>query len=350
MTAEVRKMTTDTADVAAEWFARRRSGQMSLQEAGELEVWLELDPAHRAAFDAIARTWVMTQAVSTDPEVLALREAVSDRLAFRRRALAAASAVAMIVVLVGGLYVGGLPGLWRDWFAPVSDQGFQTAIGQTVTVSLADGSTVMLDSDTALTVHETWRRRDITLEHGQAFFHVAKDPARPFVVSAAGSSVMATGTAFDVRIDPERLLVLLAEGRLHVEISQTATTPSEQTNMVAGWQLTAFSTGDRALVRVNADGQARALDWTTGHLAFVGRSVSEAAAEMNRYSSKKIVIAPDLASVPIDGVFRAGDIDGFVRLLVKGHLARVQNDTDASITLALLKKNRSSSNTRVHDF
>src|SRR4029077_11678877 len=108
---------------------------------------------------------------------------------------------------------------------------------------LADGSTAMLDSDTTLIVHETWRERDIHLARGQTLFHVAKDPERPFVVSVADNTITATGTTFDVRVDAGRLTVLLVEGRLHVDLPETGSQPAEQTDMAAGWQLTASTGG-----------------------------------------------------------------------------------------------------------
>jgi len=337
-------------DEAADWFARRRSGQMSLQEVRELEVWLESDASHRSAFHDVGRVWVKAHLVATDPEILAIREAAMRHFTRRRRFYAAGSALAITAVFCVLLYVAGLTGLWRDWVSPISDQRYQTAIGQTMTVLLADGSSVVLDSDTALAVHETWRRRDLTLEHGQAYFHVAKDPARPFVVSAAGSSVMATGTAFDVRLDPGRLMVLLDEGRLHIDIAATASVPAQQTNMVAGWRLTASSSGERALTAVNSETLAHALEWRTGHLTFVGQSVATVAAELNRYSQRKVIVLSDLAATPIDGVFRTADIDGFVSLLVKSHLARVLDSTDAEITLTSLKKDRLVRRVRVQGF
>jgi len=349
MTAKVRNTSPSDVDVAAEWLARRRSGQMSLQEVLELDVWLESDPDHLAAYRSVTRAWSVAHSVSADPEILAMRETAVEHLAIRRRLVMVGSTAALAALLAVALYAAGLTGVWRDWVSPVSDQHIQTAIGQTIPVSLADGSTVMLDSDTTLLVHETWRRRDVTVKRGQAYFHVAKDPARPFSVSAANSSVTATGTQFDVRVDPDRLTVLLVEGTLHVDISASASQPAQETDMVAGWQLTASMGGERALVRLNAKKQARALGWQTGRLAFVRQSVSVVATELNRYSVKKIVVERELASIPIDGVFRAGDIDGFVRLLVKGHLARVLNNTDAAITLSSLKKTRPTTGPRVHD-
>ena len=119
-----------------------------------------------------------------------------------------------------------------------------------------------------------------------------------------------------------------------------------QTDMAAGWQLTASPDGERAWARLSPDNQARALGWKIGHLAFVGQPLSVVAAELNRYSSKKVLVGSDVASIPIDGVFRAGDIEGFVRLLVKSRLVRVHSDTDAAITLVIRDKHRSPSAAR----
>jgi transmembrane sensor len=350
MTAEANNRAENLIETAADWFARRRSGHMSLQEARELEAWLDSDVDNREAFLSVCRSWVLVQSVATDPEVLAMREVTIGRMNVRRLVRNLQTAAATILVLAAAAYLFGLAGWWRDWTSTVTNQRFQTAIGQTVTVSLADGSSVTLDSNTLLVAHETWRQRDVSLLRGQALFHVAKDSARPFIVSAADSDVTATGTAFDVRLDPDRLTVLLTEGKIHVVLPERSSQPAMQSDMVAGWQLIASNSGERKLARLSSDDQARALGWTTRRLSFVRQSLSSVAAELNRYSLKKIVVAPDLALVPIDGVFLAGDIDGFVRLLVKSHLVRVQNDTDSVITLASLKKSRSGSSSRVHDF
>jgi len=336
-------------ELAADWFAKRRSGQLTLQELREMEVWLTSDPAHHEAFRSVTRAWSVVESVASDPQILALREAAVGRLSLRRVLRVAGSMVVIGGAIGVALYATGIMEWWKDWVSPVSNQQFQTAVGQTVTVTLADGSTATLDSDTTMVVHETWRRRDIALKHGQAFFHVAKDTNRPFTVAAFNTSVTATGTAFDVRVYPDRLTVLLTEGKLDVEYRGSESMPSEQTDMVAGWQLNVRSDGARALVPVSPESQIQALDWQTGKLAFVGQPLSAVAAELNRYTQKKIVVAADLAALQIDGVFRTGDIDGFVKLLVRSRLARVLDDTDAAITLTAAKYFRSKTRTQVHD-
>lgn len=349
MTAQRKDLPT-TTEIAAQWFALRRSGQMSAQELFELELWLENQPANLAAYKSVARSWALTQAVASDPEILAIRETVGGRMPIRGRIVFAGKIVAAAAVLGLALYAAGIVNDWRDMFSPVTDQHYETATGQTSIVTLPDGSTATLDTGTVMNVHETWRKREIALERGQAFFHVAKDASRPFTVSAYGNAVTATGTAFDVRVDNGRFIVLLTEGRLHVDLPQTPYQPAEQTDMIAGWKLIAPEKGDRNLQRLTPDEQTRAMSWTSGRLAFVAQPLSVIADEMNRYSVKKVVLAPGLAQVPVDGVFRSGDIDGFVRILVRDRLVRVQKNTDTAIVLASRKKSASQAPREVHDF
>jgi transmembrane sensor len=328
MSADVKRETG--LDAAAEWFALRRSGRMTLQELFELEVWLETDPSHLAAYKAIANSWALTRAVASDPEILQLREEAEGRAGARVLKVAGSTA-AVLALLALIIYAGG--DVWRDAFSPVLHQHVQTALGETHAVTLLDGSKVTLDSDTSLDLAVSWRQRAVSLNRGQAFFRVAKDVERPFVVTAAGNAVTATGTAFDIRIDKDRFMVLLTEGHLHVQIPATESEPAEQSDLIAGHQLISWAGGERSVSRLNAQNQARVLSWTSGTLSFVRTPLGRVTDELNRYSKKKVAIAPELASTPIDGVFRTGDVEGFVRLLVKGKLARVQNDTNLTITL-----------------
>lgn len=339
MTSDALPAKATALEIAAGWFALRRSGTMTAQMLFELEVWLESDPAHLVAYKDVSRTWALTHAVATDPEILALREeAYGDNRLRRRLIFTVASALGVSAALAVAVWLSGAIGLWRDWMSPVAEQHFRTAVGETRSVILPDGSAVTLDSNTELDVRETWRARSLKLARGQAFFLVAQDADRPFAVAAAGNVVTATGTAFDIRVDPDRFSVLLSEGRLHVLIPETANEPSEQTDMEPGWKLTALAGGERTLIRLSQADEARALGWRTGQLAFVARPIAEIAAELNRYSARKLEVAPELAPHPIDGVFRAGDIDGFVRILVASGLARVEKDTGASVRLASRRK------------
>jgi transmembrane sensor len=337
MTSELAYIASTPLEIAADWFARKRSGQMSVHELREMQAWLDADAAHDAAFRHIAQTWEVTRAIASDPEILAIREDARNHHPVRMRALQTAGIgfASLVALIVGWFAMSG--GGYRDLFTKPYVERFQTAIGEIRTVKLPDGSVVSLDTDTVMRVRETAARRSIALLRGQAFFHVAKDASRPFVVSAGGNDVTAVGTVFDVRIDPDRFKVTLVEGRVMVA-APGAVSEDQRTAMVAGWQLTTWKNGERTLTPVNLTAEARETGWLDGRLTFIAVRIGDVAAEMNRYSRKKIIVDSPVSEIPIDGVFRTGDVAGFVKLVTAYGFARVLSDTETEIVLGAGKK------------
>ena len=327
---------------AADWFARKRSGKMTAEELQELHVWLTRSPEHAAAFQEVAGAWDAVGAMRSDPEILTVREqARRARPRGWRAGIAAAVAVAVL---------GGWSALGSGGYVPAptvltgGEQTFRTGVGQTATVRLRDGSLVTLDTDSVVRARETDDRRTLRLVRGQAFFKVAKDKARPFTVAAGDKLVTATGTAFSVRLQQKAVEVTLVEGKVRVEeaappVQLARTTPrfSEATEMNPGSKLVAAPDRNWTLDRVDP---AKATSWLDGQLIFEDRPLAEAAAELNRYSAKKIVIRdPAIADAKIVSVVKAGDVDGFVRAVTTAGFARVVSDDDDAVELAGPEKN-----------
>ena len=332
MNADSLPSPTTTLDTAAEWFARKRSSVMTAQELCELQAWLDEEPAHAEAFRLVMATWDASAAVATDPDMLTLREAARGRRP--RRQIWIWSGFAGICA------AGLLASFWfaydAGYFAPVWEGNYRTAIGQITTVTLRDGSVANLDTDSELRVRFSGRERRVELLRGQALFHVAKDRQKPFVVIAADHSVTATGTKFDVRIDRDRFDVTLLEGRVHVE-TVTGSNPGEAADLLPGWEFSDVN-DDVRIMRVNSDTAGRRMAWLQGRIAVAGEPLSSVIAELNRYSVRKIVLMPAVADERIDGVFHAGDIDGFVNLARRDRLVRVVSDTGAEVVLDSAKK------------
>jgi len=324
---------------AAEWFSLKRSGQMTAQEACELQLWLDADPAHGVVLDRLEGLWRAAGTARADPELMAVREAAvrERRRARARRRLAFAAMAASLAVVVGAGWGALKAGLLEPLgWPPPAEQEFHTGLGQTQTVNLPDGSVVTLDTGTVLRASETRRRRMVALDQGRAFFRVAKDPTRPFVVSAQGKTVTATGTAFDVRVDPGRFAVTLVEGRVTVAEPRGQFWRGQSAALSPGWRLEARDDRQWTVSKVNT---AEETSWLNGWLTFNGRPLEEVAAELNRYSARKIVIAdPAIARTPIVGGFRAGDVDGLVKMAKAYRLARVGAQTDAAVDLVAPRK------------
>ena len=213
---------------------------------------------------------------------------------------------------------------------------FQTSVGQRTTVTLPDRSVVTLDTDTVLRVHDKPGERLVTLKRGRAFFRVAKDPNRPFIVAAGGHRVRAIGTAFDVWVAPDRFEVTLIEGKVKVETPSLFRLTASSARLQAGQRL-AIADSAPQLTRVDLRTETT---WHQGRLTFARDTLADAVAEMNRYSDKKIVFrdgrAPDKSIV---GVFRAGDVDSLARAISMDGIAQITAQTDEYIELSVMEKN-----------
>ncbi len=323
----------DPASAAAGWFARLQGGDVSLHERRDFQRWLNADARHAAAWNAINATWHDLRGVEDDPALAALRadalsiDASRPRLLSRRNlGLAAASVVALAGVAAFG---------WRERpsgqdAAPVADEPvFTTAVGERSTFRLADNSVVTLSTDSAVRVNHWGRERRLTLLRGQAYFQVAKDKTRPFIVAAGDKSVTAVGTAFDVRLEPGRLSVTLVEGR--VRIAGASPKGPRQVEMSAGSR---FVAADRADWKIAVVDTAKESAWLQGRLVFDGEPLSTVVAEMNRFSERKLDVSdPILAATPVSGVFKTGQVDAFAAALRTYGLVEVGRSDDRRIEL-----------------
>ncbi|MGA0607564.1 FecR family protein [Phenylobacterium sp. VNQ135] len=314
-------MSADLHDIAAEWFARSRGADWSAAEAERMEAWLAADPRHRASYDDVAEAWAASREIAASPAVRGLRgEALAAFRRPKRRRMPAwlqlAAAVLAFVVLGAGVLTA------TRFTSPTPDvQVYRTDVGERATVTLADGSQATLNTASALAVEYTPTRRGLRLISGEAWFDVAKNPSRPFVVTAGAHTVTATGTSFDVRLGTDRLAVAVSEGRVVVaaadETPLTAVTAGQQAQ-VGGGRVTLSSGGPLAG------------DWRGGRLQFEAVTLAQAVAEMNRYRRTPIVLDdPGVGALRVSGVFEAGEDSGFLDALPLTHPVRVTPSAQA---------------------
>lgn len=323
---------------AAAWLARFQADDVSADDRIAFDTWLQKNPAHGAAWDRVRSVWTALDLIEGDPAIAALRQealaAGPKSAGVDRRGFAMAAASAAVTVIGAGLFGGSY--LWkrrhdREDEAAAPKPTFTTEIGQQASFHLADGSVVTLNTDSAVHVGSWAHERRLTLVKGQAFFKVAKDPTRPFIVTAGDTQVTAVGTAFDVRLDPSRLSVTLVEGRIRVAGPNARSGASQTVEMDAGSQLVASRGSDWRIAQIDA---AREASWLQGQLVFDGQPLSVVADEMNRFSSRKLrVVDPVLRDTPISGVFKTGQIDRFASALQSYGLARIGAANDQTIDL-----------------
>lgn len=324
----------DPDSAATAWFARLQGDDVLAEDRRAFERWLNDDRAHAAAWGRVKTTWNELTPLETDQAFAALRaDALSVGSAsphlMNRRAVGMLVA-AGVVAAVGGAITGRR--LLQDPVASspsAEDPVFTTAIGEQSTFRLADNSVVTLSTDSAVRVNHWKGERRLTLLRGQAFFQVAKDPSRPFIVAAGDKSVTAVGTAFDVRMEPGKLSVTLVEGR--VRIAGPSPSGDRTIEMAAGSRFVAANTANWVVASVDT---AKESSWLQGRLVFDGEPLSAVVDEMNRFSQRKLWIAdPRVGATPVSGVFKTGQVDAFVAALQTYGLADVGRADDKQVEL-----------------
>jgi transmembrane sensor len=188
---------------------------------------------------------------------------------------------------------------------------------------MMDGSKITLNTNSDLSVALTDHERRIDLQQGEAFFEVAHDPDRPFIVEVGGKRVVAVGTKFSVRRNGQSLEVVVTEGKVRMEQGAAGAV-----FLVAGEIALSNEAGLMVQRGSVAEAETR-LSWRDGVLSFRDLPLAEAVAEFNRYNVRRITIADArVAAMRVEGNFRPTNVDAFVRLLENGFPIRASVDDD----------------------
>lgn len=283
---------------AARWLWRFDEADTAALRA-ELEIWLAGDPRRRGAWLRAEAAWMMLDRGSQlAGEPTAPAPAPAGRDGVPRRALFAGAGT-LIAAGVAGIVV------WHG-----RGERFATMLGEIRLVPLSDGSVAAINTSSAIEVAMNGRERRVRLERGEAWFDVAKNLERPFVVEAGRVHVRAVGTAFSVRRIGDDTHVLVTEGVVEALID------GRPVGRLAAGSQAVISQDASALEARQVAETDRALAWRTGQIDLAGQTLAVAAAEFNRYNPRKIVIGnPAIAGQRLYGVFRADDPEGFARSL-----------------------------------
>jgi len=282
---------------ALRWFVVLRDGSHDESDRRAFERWRATDAAHEAAWQRAQAVWARADALepvyggSKGAAVTPFPDAAprSRRLG-RRRWLQAAAVVA---VVAPAAYLVSRPELWAD---------HRTAAGERRTVTLADNSTVELAGGSALSVSFGKDQRQLRLLAGEAFFAVAADPARPFVVEAGEGRTRALGTAFNVKMNGESVTVTVMEHR--VEVSTGA---DRKVELGQGEQVRYVA---RELQAPRPADMRVADAWRRDRLIFQDAPLGEVVADLERTRGGRIVLTDQrLRALPVTAVFDSRKAD-----------------------------------------
>lgn len=319
---------------AAAWITQLDSDRLPTQsDLAAFREWVSRSPRHRDEVERLASIWgelnILTELIGKDPRPARLKEQTFlGRLGDIVHSLAFYPAMASVLILAG-LLVGYTLNRFTDPFAADAEQVYVTAVGEQRRLTLEDGSTVLLNTNTQLEVGYTEGVRKLFLYGGEAHFEVAHDPSRPFEVRALDGVIEAVGTAFSVRLNEFQVEVTVTEGK--VRLTKQTTHPQVQTNpsgepaefandaeAASYIEVTVLEPGDSVsydegqvapVVTENKQQLASKLSWHKGMLTFAGEPLEKVVEEVSRYTETSIVIAdPAISRLRIGGQFRVDDI------------------------------------------
>jgi len=297
---------------AAAWTVRLDRGELSAEDRQSLERWLQEDQRHLGAL-------VRAQAIWSDLDRVAALRAGTGASAAQAPGRHRLSVVRWALPLAASLLIA----IGISSFYAFQHGRFVSGRGQVRHITLADGSSVALDTDSVIRVRYTPQERAIFLRAGEASFQVAHNTQRPFIVHAEDVTVRAVGTNFAVSVRDKEVQVVVAQGT--VEVRRIHSASGGVPRLVHhDQQLVDDRARPLQVAPLQPAEVERKLAWRRGLLIFDGENLAEAAAQVNRYAATPVVIDDEaLGSRTFVGIFRVGASKAFADSAAAAFDARV---------------------------
>jgi len=329
----------DLLDQASEWLAKVDRG-LTMVEERELKARLGESAVFRETFMQVAELWDKMESLSRLSDLFPRPVQHKERV---MRAPVALAASLLVAVLVGVMSIGGFNVIGEK--APQGEQYFATNTGEQSTVVLTDGSTITLNTRSAIRTHFTGQQRALFLERGEVHVQVAHDKERPFNVYIGDKMVQAVGTAFNLEItEDQQIELIVTEGKVIVAVLEAGqmgspvvpVLPVETADMAleAGEQVV-ISDSEQPIESIKPEEIEVKLSWRGGNLVFRGESLEQAISEIERYTPVQFEIMDEqLKKLRVAGLFKAGDVEGLLATLKQNFKVRYQRIGEDRILLS----------------
>jgi len=309
MPASQADLSSEIVDQAIQWAVRLLFNDPSDDTRQRFLAWEGADPRHKLA-------WQRVQSLREDfpriPAPLALETLqTADAIRGRRQT---GRRQALKVLALGGVSVLGLSTgyhytPWQRWLAETS-----TGVGEQRTLTLDDGTVIVLNTDTAIDIRFDAERRDVLLRRGEILVTTGHDATRPFRVRTAFGTMRALGTRFTVRLDDALVRVGVQEGAVALHDGNAAKAVAQAGTT---WDMTEASSSERPASAMSPD------SWANGQLSGSNMRLADVLAELARYRHGRIDCDPSIANLTVSGAYRIDDTDRTLRFLEKALPIRV---------------------------
>lgn len=315
---------------AARWFMRMQGANPDHPDRGRFEAWLMADPAHAREYAAFAGAWEDFDTTSKLKSLAQAMERRKQKLAEQKQRISTQvrrSVLGLLLLVTGGLFGQQM---WREHQAqPLMTFASATGVGEIGRQTLDDGTQLVLNADTHVSVAYYRDRREIVMDRGEVIFDVTRDPERPFIVRSGEARITVLGTRFAVNRLDHLVRVSVDHGRVKVEAQTGLETSSADHVIVTNGQVAEVKLGGAPeLVQRNAHD---AFSFASGTLIFQQASLGEIAQTLSRYRSAPVRGATKAASgIQVTAVVQSRDIEHFLKLLPRIAPVRVEHAEDGT--------------------
>ncbi|GAB3111542.1 FecR family protein [Aestuariicella hydrocarbonica] len=309
---DVSSTAQDARRRAREWLVLIDSDEATGEDQQRLEHWLNLDPQHRLAFQQVQAVWQASSSLqalksleplktATPPNTTRSRAAPRQWWQQWQRALMPAGiALATVVILVAVVLQmpAETPQSWS----------YHTQVAQRQTINLPDGSTVTLGPKSSLQIRYSHDQRHVKLQTGEAFFNVARNPNRPFIVDSLYTQVKVLGTMFNVNNSSYGVTVAVEEGHVQVSGKSLSGPDTERKELLAGQRVRVSQ--QQGLEPLENITPSSAGVWRQNLRVYQSRPLAEVLEDLGRYQQAKLTVQdPHLKALPVTAVFPTDNID-----------------------------------------
>ncbi|MEL6302459.1 MAG: FecR domain-containing protein [Pseudomonadota bacterium] len=307
-------------EVAGEWVIEVQAGPLNEQQARRFASWLRESPTNVHEFLECLAVWESLGGVSIDLDT-SVSELIENVVSLptesfvqpktpTKRARWVQGVLAASALIAVGLTATILMS------SPAEPERLETTIGEQRSITLADGSLLTLNTQSAAEVLIDNETRAVDLIQGEALFDVQRDPERPFTVTVGDTLITVVGTQFNVRRETDAVIVTVVEGQVRVNSTVSSTTPTDSSPaLLARGQRASVSAGVVASIE-QTDNLQDTTAWTERRLVFRNDTLSDVVREFNRYNQEAFELAgPTISGERVSGVFKSSDIQSLIAVI-----------------------------------
>lgn len=323
----------EIAQQAIEWCMRLQERDCSEQELQNFKKWHDSNPVHARHYKEALQIWDLSGQVSPvyAPPLIRSSHSISKDehirswmyllinsipLGFRRMTVLV---LAVPFVFAIGWFLNFVPNHYEQYAATES----------TKQIVLKDGSHVQLNLNTQLRYNHYRKQRYVSFLNGEAYFHVAHDKQKPFLVAAGAVLVTVTGTEFNVWKYNDNVVVTVIDGSVNV-----ARDDDVKYSLSRSMQAT-YKPGNSTIDINAAAAVEKIMAWREGRLILDDLPLVDAINKINPYLQKPLVITDEsVAQLRIGGIYDIANIKELPNLLPNILPVRLQARPDGSLLIA----------------